>query len=216
MTSATSTPTRAKRISRSVWALSLVPLILLGAVLAYIVVTGGGLRELTGPPLEKVTIQRITLPRPGIIRLTVINDGPQAVTIPQVMVDEAYWEFAAEPGTKIARLGRATFTIPYPWVSEETHRVTLITSLGQRVRARKVKWATIHNSTVVSSVAPRGFPSRYREDRKWAVRAGVEALYPRFKGVEEDVIDAVAVGHAWLTRERAVAVVGGPGGYPPR
>jgi hypothetical protein len=85
---------------------------------------------LAGPPLEKLTIQRITLPQPGVIRLEVINDGPQAVTIPQVLVDEAYWEFSADPGTTISRFGRATITIPYPWVSEETHKVTLITSLG--------------------------------------------------------------------------------------
>jgi zinc transporter ZupT len=112
------------------WALALVPLLLLGLVLAYLVTTGGGLRELAGPPLEKVTIQRITLPEPGVIKVEVVNDGPQAVTIPQVLVDEAYWEFSAEPSTTIPRLGRATFTIPYPWVAEEAHAVTLITRLG--------------------------------------------------------------------------------------
>jgi zinc transporter ZupT len=117
-------------IARPVWLLTLVPLLLLGVVMAYIVVTGGGLRDLTGPPLEKLTIQRITLPQPGVIRLEVINDGPQAVTIPQVQVDEAYWEFTADPGTRIPRLRQATITIPYPWVSEEAHKVTLITSLG--------------------------------------------------------------------------------------
>jgi zinc transporter ZupT len=52
------------------------------------------------------------------------------VTIPQVLVDEAYWSFNAEPSTTIPRLGRAVFTIPYPWVAEETHEVVLITSLG--------------------------------------------------------------------------------------
>lgn len=112
------------------WALALVPLLLLGLVLAYLVTTGGGLRELAGPPLEKLTIQRITLPEPGVIKVEVVNDGPQAVTIPQVLVDEAYWEFSAEPSTTIPRLGRATFTIPYPWVAEEAHTVTLITRLG--------------------------------------------------------------------------------------
>jgi zinc transporter, ZIP family len=112
------------------WLLALVPLVLLGILLAYIVLTGGGLKELSGPPLEQVTIQRVTLPEPGIIKVEVINDGPQTVTIPQVLVDEAYWQFTAEPSTTLPRLGTATFTIPYPWVAEEAHAITLITSLG--------------------------------------------------------------------------------------
>src|SRR5690606_31617927 len=99
-------------------------------LLAYLVLTGGGLTELAGPPVEQITLQRITLPEPGVIRVEVVNDGPQPVTIPQVLVDDAYWAFQAEPSTTIPRLGRATFTIPYPWVQEETHAVTLISELG--------------------------------------------------------------------------------------
>ena len=120
----------AERLTGTAWALALLPLLLLGVVLAHIVVSGGGLRELAGPPLEQVTIQRITLPEPGIIKVEVVNDGPQAVTIPQVLVDEAFWEFTIEPSSTISRLGRAAITIPYPWVAEENHLVKLITKLG--------------------------------------------------------------------------------------
>ena len=112
------------------WLWVLLPLLLLGVVLAYLVVTGGGLTDLAGPPVEQIAIQRITLPEPGLIRVEVVNDGPQAVTIPQVLVDDAYWAFTAEPSNTIPRLGKAIFTIPYPWVVEETHAVRLITSLG--------------------------------------------------------------------------------------
>jgi len=80
--------------------------------------------------VEQLAIQRITLPEPGVIRVEVVNDGPQAVTIPQVLVDDAYWAFTAEPSNTIPRLSEAIFTIPYPWVMEETHVVRLITSLG--------------------------------------------------------------------------------------
>ncbi len=121
-------PTRTSTGTR--WLLALIPLLLLGVVLAYLVVTGGGLSELAGPPVEQVTIQRITLPAPNQIRVEVVNDGPQTVTIPQVLVDDAYWSFSAEPSNTIPRLGSAVFTIPYPWVQEETHAVRLITSLG--------------------------------------------------------------------------------------
>jgi ZIP family zinc transporter len=112
------------------WLLALIPLLLLGVVLAYLVATGGGLSELAGPPVEQVMIQRITLPAPNQIRVEVVNDGPQTVTIPQVLVDDAYWSFSAEPSNTIPRLGRAVFMIPYPWVAEETHVVRLVTSLG--------------------------------------------------------------------------------------
>jgi zinc transporter, ZIP family len=122
--------TKPKTLAGFGWLLALIPLLLLGILLAYIVLTGGGLKELAGPPFEQVAIQRVTLPEPGLIKLEVINDGPQAVTIPQVLIDEAYWQFTAQPSTTIPRLGTATFTIPYPWVAEEAHTITLISSIG--------------------------------------------------------------------------------------
>lgn len=122
-------PIRAAR-GGAFWLLALVPLLLLGVVLTYLVVTGGGLTELAGPPVEQVSIQRVTLPEPGVIRIEVVNDGPQTVTIPQVLVDDAYFGFEASPSTTIPRLGRATFTVYYPWVEEETHAIALVSSLG--------------------------------------------------------------------------------------
>jgi len=122
--------TTLSRLPGLTWLLVLLPLLLLGVVMAYLVLTGGGLAELAGPPLEQLAIQRITLPEPGIIRVEVVNDGPQTVTIPQVLVDDAYWAFTAEPSATIPRMGSAIFTIPYPWVAEEAHVVRLITSLG--------------------------------------------------------------------------------------
>jgi zinc transporter ZupT len=123
-------PTAPKGLAGSLWIWVLVPLLLLGGVLAYLVATGGGLQELAGPPVEKISFERIILPELGVIQVTVVNDGPQPITIPQVMVDDAYWQFSAEPSNLIPRLGQATFTIPYPWVEGETHVVRLITSLG--------------------------------------------------------------------------------------
>jgi zinc transporter ZupT len=130
MTTQTTTTSEPRQLSGAVWALALIPLILLGLVLTYLVTTGGGLTELAGPPVQQITIEQITLPEVGVIQVEVVNDGPQEVTIPQVLVDDAYWAFTAEPSNTIPRLGRAVFTIPYPWVEEETHAITLITSLG--------------------------------------------------------------------------------------
>ena len=118
------------KTSNYTWLFALVPLLLLGAVLAYIVVTGGGLRELAGPPVESLKIERITLTAPDVIKIEVINDGPQTITVPQVLIDDAFWQFSVTPSTTIPRLGRATYTVPYPWVKEEAHAIQLITSLG--------------------------------------------------------------------------------------
>jgi zinc transporter, ZIP family len=125
-----STPQPTNSMSGMVWVLALVPLILLGIIAAIIVTTNGGLTELAGPPVEQISIQRITLPEPGVIVVEVVNDGPQEVTIPQVLVDEAYWVFEAAPSNTIPRFGSAIFTIPYPWSNEEAHHVMLISSIG--------------------------------------------------------------------------------------
>lgn len=119
-----------KGMSGAVWLLALVPLVLLGVVLTYLVVTNGGLTVLAGPPVEQIAIERITLPEAGIIKVEVVNDGPETLTIPQVQVDDAYYMFEAQPSTTIPRLGTATFTIYYPWVAEEAHHIVLMSSIG--------------------------------------------------------------------------------------
>jgi zinc transporter ZupT len=110
------------------WAI--VPLLLLAAVLALIVRTDGGLGERTVPPIETLSVQRVTLPAPGIIELEVVNGGPDPVTIAQVLVDEAYWTFTQEPAGTLGRLQSATITIPYPWVEAEAHGIALVSGTG--------------------------------------------------------------------------------------
>src|SRR5262245_16394760 len=94
-------------------ALALLPLVLLGAVLALLIATGAGLGERVGPPIEELTVERITLPRPNMMLVDVVNGGPDPVTIAQVQVDDAYWDFTIAPGNELPRLGRATIQIPY-------------------------------------------------------------------------------------------------------
>lgn len=116
-------------------ALALVPLALLAAVLVAIVATGGGLGRRALPPIEAVSIQRVTLPAPGMIQLEVLNDGPDPVTIAQVLVDDAYWAFTMEPSQTLGRLDAATVAIPYPWVEGEAHTITLLSRNGVRFEA---------------------------------------------------------------------------------
>ena len=67
--------------------------------------------------------------RPGEIELTVRNDGPDAVTIAQAVVNDAFAEFtgADEP---IGGLETATLRIQQPWVEGEAYEVSLLTSAG--------------------------------------------------------------------------------------
>jgi len=114
-----------------VWVAILLPLVLLAGLLAFLVRTrpADALRGQGVPPVERLAFQRVTLGTDGI-RATVMNDGPDPVTIAQVIVDDAYWAFRADRGTHLKPLGRTTLTIPYPWVEGETHRLKVVTSTG--------------------------------------------------------------------------------------
>lgn len=113
------------------WLVALGPLVLLAGLLALIVraTPADTLRGDGAPPVERLSIQRAVL-RPDGITLSVLNDGPDEVTIAQVTVDDAYWSFTAERGTVLKHLGRTTVFIPYPWVEGEAHLVKLVTSTG--------------------------------------------------------------------------------------
>jgi zinc transporter, ZIP family len=81
------------------------------------------------PPVEALSFERIRVVPEGF-QVTLINSGPQAVTVAQVQVDDAYWQFSAQPSAAIPRFGRTTLTIPYPWVETEPHVVRVVTSTG--------------------------------------------------------------------------------------
>ncbi len=111
-------------------ALALLPLVLLGALLAWIVASRPGeTLSRGGPPVEDVAFQRVEL-LPGGFDVSIVNDGPDPVTIAQVMVDEAYWSFDQEPAGALRHLRRARLHIPYPWVQGEAHEIKLVTSTG--------------------------------------------------------------------------------------
>ena len=75
--------------------------------------------------------QRVTLDSDGILA-TVMNDGPDPITIAQVIVDDAYWQFTVEGASELRHLGRTRLRIPYPWVQGETHFVKVMSSTGRR------------------------------------------------------------------------------------
>lgn len=112
------------------WLLGLLPVALVAALSLLVANTGivDFLRRGL-PPVEELTFDRVSLGQDEIT-LEVVNGGPQPVTVAQVMVDDAFWDFTIRPGATISRLARATIRIPYPWVWGEPHEVTLLTSTG--------------------------------------------------------------------------------------
>ncbi len=125
-----SVATTAAPSSRSMWIWALLPLVLLAALIAAIVrlEPAERLRPDGMPPVERLKIERATLAADGI-HLAVMNDGPDAVTIAQVTVDDAYWTFTNEH-PQLDHLGRTSIHVPYPWVAGEAHLVKILTSTG--------------------------------------------------------------------------------------
>ena len=113
-----------------VWAMALLPLLLLGVLVTWLIHSGPAeMIRGDAPPVEKLAITRVEL-SPDRIELTVLNDGADAVTIAQVIVDDAFWAFEASAGTTLSHLQSTKIAIPYPWVQGEAHRVRLLTSTG--------------------------------------------------------------------------------------
>jgi zinc transporter, ZIP family len=109
----------------------LMPVALLGIFLVLFVRFGPmGVFRAAFPPVEELTFERIAFPEEGLIRVYVVNGGPEPVTIAQVQVDEAYWEHTVEPSPVVERLAGAVIEVPYPWVDGEPVAVTIVTSTG--------------------------------------------------------------------------------------
>lgn len=107
--------------------LLVLPLLLLGAVIYLFLSTGGGLRLSSPAPVEALTFGQPVL-EPGHIELPLRNNSPEALTVAQVVINEAVWPFTIEPGATIPRLGTATIHLDYGWVLAEAYGITVFTS----------------------------------------------------------------------------------------
>ena len=121
------TATRGARVP--VWVLGLVPLLLVaGGIALFAALDAPGLGERRGPPVEELVVERTQL-TPGEIALTVRNDGADAVSIAQVVVNDAFAQFTG-PSDPVGRLETATVRVVQPWVEGEAYEVALMTSSG--------------------------------------------------------------------------------------
>ena len=125
---AAGTATRQPRWITLLWVV--VPLAVLGVATAWLVSSDPlrGFRTFA-PPVEALTFERTILSTDGI-RVLVRAGGSEPMTIAQVQVDGAYWQFTQQPPGPIARGGTAWIAIPFPWVHGEAHAITVVTSTG--------------------------------------------------------------------------------------
>jgi ZIP family zinc transporter len=110
------------------WISALLPLALVGILAAVLIALDpiGDLRPT--PPIESVAFERVTLER-GTIELKLRNDGPDPVTIAQVLVNEAYWDF--DIGDRdLGRLEQTTLRLGYPWEEGLPVVIGLVTETG--------------------------------------------------------------------------------------
>ena len=170
------TLTRARRLPT--WVLGLIPLLLVAvAIGAFAALGGPGLGERKGPPVEELAVESTKL-EPGVIELTVRNDGPDAVQVAQVMVNDAFAQFSGADG-EVDRLGKQTLRIQQPWIEGESYEIALLTSTG----------ATITHEIPAAVATPEADASFF----------GLMALLGIYVGVIP-----IALGMLWLPWVRSI------------
>lgn len=131
-------------LSFSTWVYVLIPLVAIVLMLLIFAYTSPlGLFTANLPPIEDLSFERIRVLEDGF-EVTLVNGGPDPVTVAQVLVDDAYWQYQISPSNTIPRLGRATLEIPYPWVEFEPHEIVVLTNTG----------LTFHGEVPLATVTP--------------------------------------------------------------
>lgn len=106
-------------------ALLILPLVALGGVILLFLATGG-IQFVSPAPVEALTIER-TVMYPGGIDIQVRNGSPEALTISQVIINDAIWPMTVSRNP-IPRLSRATVHLDYHWSEGEAYSLTLFSS----------------------------------------------------------------------------------------
>lgn len=143
------------------------PLIAFAIAVAWILSTDplSGFRN-GAPPIENLTFERTVLDDNGL-SLLVRAGGSEPMTVAQVQVDDAYWQFTQDPPGPIARGRAAWLKLPFPWMLGEAHAVKVVTSTG----------ATLHTTSPL--------PCRRRrrrlascDCRRWSASSSVSCRWP--------------------------------------
>ena len=151
------------------WLNGLLPLVLLAVLTAVFLKFGPlGVFRAAFPPIEELTIERIRFPQEGELEVRLVNGGPEAVTVAQLIIDEAYWPFTIEPGVEVGRLESATMKVEYPWVDGDPLVITVLTNTGLTF-TREVEVATRSpepSITILTRLPERSCDLPHRPERR--------------------------------------------------
>jgi len=131
MTTASSKPTLTpapKPSGISTLGLLILPVALLaGVIMLFLYTSGAGLNVEPAAPIESLSFERTVL-RPGVIEFQVRNTSPQELTISMININDGIVRYQIDPEQTLPRLGRATITVPYPWVEGDAYEIALFSS----------------------------------------------------------------------------------------
>ncbi len=116
--------------------IAVLPIVLLLVILGLFAATAPLSDVQRGESLPDVTISHTTIPNDETIVLHVTNNGPDVVTISQVLVDEAYWNFEVEGAGGDRTLNpreSAQVIIPYHWEPTWDYEVDLVLAEGETI-----------------------------------------------------------------------------------
>jgi zinc transporter ZupT len=119
------------------WAAALLPILLLGLIAGgFFAATPLASRDTGGEPLPDVSVTHTTLPNDETVVLHVTNNGPKEVTISQLLMAEAYWNFEVQGAggdNTLAPRQSAQVVVPYNWNPGWDLGTTLVLSDGSTV-----------------------------------------------------------------------------------
>jgi zinc transporter, ZIP family len=135
------------RLLRTI-AAGVTPLLMVGLMVSWFLKDGVAILRLGRAPIEKLAIERVLF-RPQEIVLLVRNVGPAAMSIGQVLVNDALWDFSIAPARDLPRLGAARISLPYDWIEGDPYDFTIVSGTGLR-HSR-----TVEVATATPAVSPR-------------------------------------------------------------
>jgi len=122
------TPEKESKVK--LWIRGLLPLLLLGLLLLMVVQFGPlGVLNSTIVPIENIFIEKVIF-SVDHITVDIFNDGPEPVTIAQVLINDAYWQFEMSPSKTLEPLEDGKIEIYYPWLEGDFEKISLISRNG--------------------------------------------------------------------------------------
>jgi hypothetical protein len=121
---------RRSGISAKLVASAVIPLVILGAMVAFLLWPGSGLLN-AGIPLPDIIIERIEF-LDGTIAAYIWNTGPETIEIAQADVNDRILPAAIEPSKTLGRFTEAKVVIPFEWNEGQPYEVGITTSDGTR------------------------------------------------------------------------------------